>query len=49
MDNTPSSSRRLHSQDATVFARLATIEVQLDEIVRRLDDIKNLLALLDDI
>ncbi len=48
MDNTPAHGRRIPGPDNTAISgRLAAIEERLDEIIRRLDEMKNLLAMLD--
>lgn len=45
-DNTSVPSRRILGRDnAAVSARLATIEEQLDEIIKRLDELKSLLTM----
>jgi low affinity Fe/Cu permease len=50
MDNAPAPSRRIQGPDnATVSARLTAIEERLDEIIRRLDEMKNLLTMLNDV
>lgn len=43
----PSSRRVAGPDDDAVSARLAAIEARLDEIIRRLDVLKNLVAMLD--
>ncbi|GAB3449044.1 hypothetical protein GCM10027436_43190 [Actinophytocola sediminis] len=48
MDNVPAPSRRVPGQDDTALsAHLYAIEERLDEILRRLEDLKNLVAMLD--
>ncbi len=48
MDNAPASNRHIADPDnAAMSARLAAIEERLDEIIRRLDELKDLLTLLD--
>lgn len=48
MDNDPAHSPRSPAPDNTaISARLAVIEERLNEIIRRLDEMKNLLATLD--
>lgn len=48
MDNAPTSSRRIPGlDDAAVTARLAAIEERLEEIIKRLDEMKNLLTIVD--
>jgi hypothetical protein len=48
MNSAPSSGRRLPShRDDAMSARLSTIERHLDEIITRLDELKNLLRMLE--
>lgn len=47
MDKAPTSSPRIAGPDDGVSARLAAIEERLDEIIRRLDELKNLVTMLD--
>jgi hypothetical protein len=45
VDNSPTPSRHIPSpDDAAVSARLAAIEDHLDEILTRLDEMKNLVT-----
>jgi hypothetical protein len=48
MDNAPTPSHHIPCpDDAAVSVRLAAIEEHLDEIIRRLDEMKNLVTRLD--
>jgi hypothetical protein len=48
MDNAPTGSRRTPgSGNVATPARLAAIENRLDEIIRRLDELKKLLTMLE--